>query len=89
MAYFKAVTLGEAPMVGQSQVIEPPGPELTLAGRLLKLVSEEHRVSGDVVGLASQFNTTQEAVREAVEKLEEEGFIKIELEGLKPFLVPA
>ena len=69
-----------------STPVRPQAPP-TLAGRILKLVSEEHRVSGDVVTLASQFNTTQDAVSEAIQQLQGEGFIKIEMDGLKPFLV--
>ena len=87
MAYFKAVTLDEAPSAPTSA--PPTTTPTTLAGRINKLVSDEFRISADVIVLSKQFNTSQNAVQEAVKQLQEKSFVKIELDGLKPFLVSA
>ena len=64
-----------------------PKADYDLAGRIYKTVCAEQRISAAAVTLANQYKATAEEVKAAVEKLEREKLVKIEIDGLKPYLV--
>ncbi len=65
----------------------PPKADYDLAGRIYKTVSAEQRISAAAVTLANQFNASGDEVKAAVEKLQQENLVKIEIDGLEPYLV--
>ncbi len=65
----------------------PPKADYDLAGRIYKTVCAENHISAAAVTLSNQFNSSTEEVKAAVEKLQKEGLVKLEFDGLEPYLV--
>jgi len=65
----------------------PPKADYDLAGRIYKTVCAEQRISAAAVTLANRFSSSGDEVTAAVEKLQKEGLVKFEIDGLEPYLV--
>ena len=89
IAYTQAVMIENGPTPTSASLPPPqPSSEPNLAGKIFQAVHVETKLNAGAAALANRFGASQEEVTAAVKTLQTQKMVKIEVDGLTPYLVP-